>query len=654
MKKGASWKKRAVLVYCGNEVEGKQTSACLILYDNYENAEKLGEKKAKKIIQLVGAKIEEPTYASPVGSHGTSPGSSSSLTDKSCHFLVMEKNEFHEFQCDSADMKVHWLKLLTLLAMFPYSVIPEEPQLNPISESFRAKLDPKLYGADSAWAVYIMPEEVGSRCQMIGRLILLLKGGVPNQSVGKLEIISPTDAGNPIVSWDRDKMRRTGKTGNLVFIEIGRRCRGGPGLVWMYAGFEEAHPLRETLHRFLFQGDGKAVSIPTHESGIYSRPRSSVDMSLPSSYQKDQSVSRGYQYHDIPPNRLREDSGFKDSPISHSASPAQDVPPPIRLDKHPSIRKQRSTPCRVPRSTTSSRCSTSPSESCDPSHSYGQSVGSFNGEEIFEERVVTSRQSASPTDEGYSEENDESGSGQFRMDPELLDHGRRGSETTTQKSTMRVQFPQRSYTAPSGSHIYEKMVHPNAPLYQEGYVEMIPAGGAGGAMAIQRPAVPSHYDVPPPFRKKPVPNGDSSLSSSSSPSNYENCSSLPTIEEAPTRRQQSEVYENFPRPAKLREESFVNYQPNYENMDAFNEQRRHSESYQNVVLIEDDQKQVPFRSRCRSMEKGEYSRPTRDKNSTPPSNEMHFEYAEHHNRSSVDIPTLPPRVPVVRENATMV
>ena len=136
-------------MYCGHAVEGQQTSACLILYNNYE---KLGEKKAKKIIQLAGAKIEEPTYTSPVGSHGTSPGSSSSLTDTSCHFLVMEKNEVHEFQCDSADRTVHWLKLLTLLAMFPYSVIPEEPQLNPISESFRAKLNPKLYGAGE-WCV---------------------------------------------------------------------------------------------------------------------------------------------------------------------------------------------------------------------------------------------------------------------------------------------------------------------------------------------------------------------------------------------------------------------------------------------------------------------------------------------------------------------
>lgn len=94
-----------------------------------------------------------------------------------------------------------------------------------------------------------MPEDVSLRCNMIGTHILLLKGGVPHQTVGRLEIISPSDTGTPIVTWDRDKMRRTGKTGNLVFIEIGRRCTGGPGLVWMYAGFEEAHPLRETLHR---------------------------------------------------------------------------------------------------------------------------------------------------------------------------------------------------------------------------------------------------------------------------------------------------------------------------------------------------------------------------------------------------------------------
>ncbi len=48
-------------------------------------------------------------------------------------------------------------------------------------------------------------------------------------------------------------MRRTGCLGNMVFIEIGRRCTGGPGLVWMYAGPRETAALRETLHTWVFE-----------------------------------------------------------------------------------------------------------------------------------------------------------------------------------------------------------------------------------------------------------------------------------------------------------------------------------------------------------------------------------------------------------------
>ena len=46
-------------------------------------------------------------------------------------------------------------------------------------------------------------------------------------------------------------MRRTGCLGNMVFIEIGRRCKGGPGLVWMFAGPADSAALRETLHRYV-------------------------------------------------------------------------------------------------------------------------------------------------------------------------------------------------------------------------------------------------------------------------------------------------------------------------------------------------------------------------------------------------------------------
>ena len=47
---------------------------------------------------------------------------------------------------------------------------------------------------------------------MIGIHILLLRGGVPHHSVAQhLSIISPFNASKPIVVWDRDKMRCTGK-----------------------------------------------------------------------------------------------------------------------------------------------------------------------------------------------------------------------------------------------------------------------------------------------------------------------------------------------------------------------------------------------------------------------------------------------------------
>ena len=102
----------------------------------YKNCEKVRAKKAKKIIQLAGVKTKDPTHASPGGSPGLS-------TENSRQFLVIEKNKVHELRCDSAEMHVHWLNLLNLLTLFPYSIIPEEPQLNPFSEFFRAKLDPK-------------------------------------------------------------------------------------------------------------------------------------------------------------------------------------------------------------------------------------------------------------------------------------------------------------------------------------------------------------------------------------------------------------------------------------------------------------------------------------------------------------------------------
>jgi len=131
-------------VCCGKTVEGKKTSACVLLCEEYEKVEKNGP-KPKKVIELFGAKVEEAAVSSPVGSHGTPPNTGS--LPMAHQFLVIQSSEVNEFRADSENTMHHWVKLLTLLTMFPYSVIPEEPTSNPISEAFRAKLDAKRFGA---------------------------------------------------------------------------------------------------------------------------------------------------------------------------------------------------------------------------------------------------------------------------------------------------------------------------------------------------------------------------------------------------------------------------------------------------------------------------------------------------------------------------
>ena len=313
------------------------------------------------------------------------------------------------------------------------------------------------------------------------------------------------------------------------------------GILFSFNSLTHTLSLTQT-HRFL---DGKPVSIPRGQS----------------------STSHTYQCEQVPLSPS-DDSGFKDSPITHSVSPAQDVPPPIRLDKHPSFRKQRSAPCHI-HIQRGCRCSPSPSGSYGaPSQSYGNGVGSFN-EEMFGEQRIVSWQSVSPPDEGHAEENEELGSGQLRMDPGVAAGGEH--------------------------HQYETMRHPSMKgQQQEEYIKMMPA--FANRMTIQRPAVPSNYDVPPPFRnyetiqRPAVPNTESPILS---------------LEALKPRGQ---VYENVST-AHLKEGEFVHYRPNY----GFDE---------------------PFRTRTRNMEKRQFTRPRKNP------------HAQRQSPSRVS-PPIPPRVPAM-------
>ena len=90
-----------------------------------------------------------------------------------------------------------------------------------------------------------------------------------------------------------------------------------------------------SIYSFLFEGDGRAVAIPTQGTQICDVPRSSP------SYKHHNSIP-GYNNHVLSRSKSHyHDSGYPGSPASSMNTPPQLNGPPVRLDKHPSIRRKR-------------------------------------------------------------------------------------------------------------------------------------------------------------------------------------------------------------------------------------------------------------------------------------------------------------------------
>ena len=257
--------------------------------------------------------------------------------------MVLRSGEAIEFFAETTEDQRQWVKKLGLLLMFPYSPIPEEPPIDPIKESMKAKLNSRDYNADSVWGVYILPEEVGLRLMLLGFHIVALRSIQKGVHPGQLDIINPMDPSTPIVTWDRDKIRRTGCLGNMVFIEIGRRCRGGAGLMWMYSGQKEAAAFRETLYMFLFKGNGHIIPITT-SGNIQESNIASFDSSVHSSYYCRGSLGSSITCSPSinAPQRQYSVESFGSDSGNHS-SPA----PPIDLQSHPSQCRSNSSSWRI-------------------------------------------------------------------------------------------------------------------------------------------------------------------------------------------------------------------------------------------------------------------------------------------------------------------
>ena len=114
-------------------------------------------------------------------------------------------------------------------------------------------------GAESIWRVYVINDGIGKTLKCKGFHNITINR---NSTVS---IISPSGQ-VPVATWDRDKIRRAGCLESLVFLEAGRRCYGGAGMLWMYCP-QFSLRFRECLHRLeICQIVSLQIAIATHKN----------------------------------------------------------------------------------------------------------------------------------------------------------------------------------------------------------------------------------------------------------------------------------------------------------------------------------------------------------------------------------------------------
>ena len=342
-------------------------------------------------------------------------------------------------------------------------------------------------------------------------------------------------------------------------------------------------------HSFLFKGDGTAVAIPTQVAPpIYDVPRSSLDTSLPPSYKRHNSIP-GYNNHVLLRSKSHDhDSGYPPSPLDSLTTPPQLEGPPVRLDKHPSIRRKNGS---RPRDISRSNSTASFGSLSDRDMSFPPTARSGDAVEQ-RQRVGEEDSSGDSSRSGTPPEDDGDVIGQ--MDPEPTSGNGAPYYDSVPRRTSDGGIPnmqQRIVMSGQGGapgH-YEEMTHPkNGMGGFDGYVVMKSAERIGRTMSApipvsQRSAVPSGDDTYHHLQRKVSPQN------SSSPRNRMNYDQLPTISEGRRlhpgmERPGPTNYENHPLPRDLKGVS-VNYQPSYENVDIPAQGRRGSmnqDRYENV------------------------------------------------------------------------
>ena len=362
--------------------------------------------------------------------------------------------------------------------------------------------------------------------------------------------------------------------------------------------------------RFLFLGDGKAVGTPRKPSSqlqpaapIYDTPRPASDTPPHISLTRRESFG-SLGYHSVPSSRGRcseSDSGHPSSPMNSSlvlspnGSHYDVVPPPIRMDKHPSrvgsMHRQRSAPCEIQSSRSTTCHYASPRSSSHSSSTPGRPLSIQSNDSLIEETTSDLEPSpplVSPTEEKSS------------FDDDSLTMGHMDAELQQQFQGSWMLPPQRSYTCPETSNAekmklparslttstcqrneYETMVHPRALVFPQ---RTTPGGNMTGISSSEEES--NYILMHSSHSSSGYVSGESSLPSSASAQYDLVPPPLSPISEV-KERERPKCYENHPLPPELKRAPSFDYRVPYENVLASERSRSGSmklDQYENVTL----------------------------------------------------------------------
>jgi len=99
-----------------------------------------------------------------------------------------------------------------------------------------------VYHIDFIWVVLILQEGiVTSNTTLAGLRAITIRSSDATFNVHEL------CTGKQLVSWNRRAIKRSGYIGSLVFLETGRKCSGGSGLLWMQHPKSQAMKMQISL-----------------------------------------------------------------------------------------------------------------------------------------------------------------------------------------------------------------------------------------------------------------------------------------------------------------------------------------------------------------------------------------------------------------------